>query len=379
MLFSFIYIFVKTITYSQYMQISKDYLIKDAICKSNFMESLHGISTLKMQNMIEQRISNWIDLRVDSINSKIKQTKINIILNSANSLIYSIEQIIILWLGISLILNDNITIGMFVAFGLFREQFSQRITSLVNNLFKLCMIHIHNERVSDISLQKKNIELKSKYNLKSEINLSIEMKNINYRYDNNSEYILSNINLNILNGECVAIVGKSGSGKTTLLKLMSGLLEPTNGEILINNIEMKHIGINNYLELIGGVMQDDKLFSGSIKQNICGFSSETNTDLMIESAIMSNIHNFIISLPMGYETLIGELGEGLSGGQKQRIFIARALYKRPKILFMDEATSALDINNEKYINESIKNSNITRIIIAHRESTIRSADRIITI
>ncbi|KAB1175039.1 peptidase domain-containing ABC transporter [Photobacterium damselae] len=379
LLFSFIYIFVKTITYSQYMQISKDYLIKDAICKSNFMESLHGISTLKMQNMIEQRISNWIDLRVDSINSKIKQTKINIILNSANSLIYSIEQIIILWLGISLILNDNITIGMFVAFGLFREQFSQRITSLVNNLFKLCMIHIHNERVSDISLQKKNIELKSKYNLKSEINLSIEMKNINYRYDNNSEYILSNINLNILNGECVAIVGKSGSGKTTLLKLMSGLLEPTNGEILINNIEMKHIGINNYLELIGGVMQDDKLFSGSIKQNICGFSSETNTDLMIESAIMSNIHNFIISLPMGYETLIGELGEGLSGGQKQRIFIARALYKRPKILFMDEATSALDINNEKYINESIKNSNITRIIIAHRESTIRSADRIITI
>ncbi|WP_309252058.1 peptidase domain-containing ABC transporter [Photobacterium damselae] len=378
-MFSFIYIFVKTITYSQYMQISKDYLIKDAICKSNFMESLHGISTLKMQNMIEQRISNWIDLRVDSINSKIKQTKINIILNSANSLIYSIEQIIILWLGISLILNDNITIGMFVAFGLFREQFSQRITSLVNNLFKLCMIHIHNERVSDISLQKKNIELKSKYNLKSEINLSIEMKNINYRYDNNSEYILSNINLNILNGECVAIVGKSGSGKTTLLKLMSGLLEPTNGEILINNIEMKHIGINNYLELIGGVMQDDKLFSGSIKQNICGFSSETNTDLMIESAIMSNIHNFIISLPMGYETLIGELGEGLSGGQKQRIFIARALYKRPKILFMDEATSALDINNEKYINESIKNSNITRIIIAHRESTIRSADRIITI
>lgn len=139
------------------------------------------------------------------------------------------------------------------------------------------------------------------------------------------------------------------------------------------------MGINNYQKLIACVLQDDRLFSGRLRDNICSFSTQIDDNWLIECARFAQIHDDIERMPMGYDTLIGELGEGLSGGQKQRIFIARAIYKKPSILFMDEATSSLDNTNEQYINDAIKSLNITRIVIAHRKSTINSADRIITL
>ncbi|EBB2614371.1 ATP-binding cassette domain-containing protein, partial [Salmonella enterica] len=185
--------------------------------------------------------------------------------------------------------------------------------------------------------------------------------------------------LSVTPGESVAITGTSGAGKTTLMKVLCGLFEPDTGKVLVNGTDIRQLGINNYHRMIACVMQDDRLFSGSIRENICGFSEEMDETWMIECARASYIHDVIIKMPMGYETLIGELGEGLSGGQKQRIFIARALYRRPCILFMDEATSSLDTDSERFVNVAIKNMNITRIIIAHRETTLRTVDRVILI
>ncbi|WP_438877619.1 ATP-binding cassette domain-containing protein, partial [Bacillus cereus group sp. BceL010] len=148
-------------------------------------------------------------------------------------------------------------------------------------------------------------------------------------------------------GESVAITGTSGAGKTTLMKVLCGLFEPDSGKVLVNGTDIRQLGVNNYHRMIACVMQDDRLFSGSIRENICGFSEEMDEAWMIECARASYIHDVIMKMPMGYETLIGELGEGLSGGQKQRIFIARALYRRPGILFMDEATSSLDTESER--------------------------------
>lgn len=187
------------------------------------------------------------------------------------------------------------------------------------------------------------------------------------------------MNFEIKSGENVAIVGPSGVGKTTLMRLMSGLLEPSAGSLLVNGLDIHTIGINNYRQCIACVLQDDKLFAGSIAENIASFDASLDRDLIIHCARQCNIHDDIIQMPMGYETLLGELGGSLSGGQKQRLLIARALYRRPSILFMDEATSHLDLKNEAYINASIAALEITRVIIAHRPSTIASADRVITL
>ncbi len=147
----------------------------------------------------------------------------------------------------------------------------------------------------------------------------------------------------------------------------------------MNGVDIRQLGINNYHKMIACVMQDDKLFSGSIRENICGFADEMDDAWMEACARASYLHEVNMRMPMGYETLIGGLGEGLSGGQKQRLFIARAIYKKPAILFLDEATSALDKDSEAKVNQAIKALSITRVIIAHRETTIASADHVIVL
>lgn len=209
--------------------------------------------------------------------------------------------------------------------------------------------------------------------------VSLEISDISYSYDSQSAAIFSSLSFSISPGESVAITGNSGSGKTTLMKILCGLLEPDTGKVIVNGIDIRQTGINNYHKMIACVMQDDRLFSGSIRENICGFVENVDESWMIECARTSYIHDVIMKMPMGYDTLIGELGEGLSGGQKQRVFIARALYKKPSILFMDEATSSLDSNSERFVNGEIKKLNITRVIIAHREKTLKAVDRIIAI
>lgn len=294
-----------------------------------------------------------------------------------NTFVSACEQIVILWLGISLVMHNEMTIGMFVAFGAYRAQFSDRISTLVGFLLQLRMMSLHNERISDIALNEQE-SVKPDIPMPEKIApVSLEAKSLTYRYDKQSTPVFSELNFTIYPGESIAITGPSGSGKTTLMKVLCGLFDADSGQVLINGTDIQQTGVNNYRKITGCVMQDDRLFSGTVRENICGFTEYIDESWMIECAKASFIHDTIMSMPMGYDTLTGELGEGLSGGQKQRLFIARALYRKPCILFMDEATSALDSESEIYVNNAIKHLNITRIIIAHRESTIESVDRII--
>jgi len=163
------------------------------------------------------------------------------------------------------------------------------------------------------------------------------------------------------------------------MKLMSGLLTPDHGTLLFNQHDIHHVGLNNYRQAIACVLQDDKLFAGSVADNICSFDLDKDEARIIEAAHACNIYSEIMNMPMGFETLVSALGSSLSGGQIQRLLIARALYRQPSILFMDEATSHLDPDNEALINQSIRALKITRIFIAHRQSSIASADRVIRI
>ncbi|EDU7977865.1 peptidase domain-containing ABC transporter [Salmonella enterica subsp. houtenae] len=377
--FTVVYIAIRLFTYTYYRQLSEEQLIMEARVSSYFMETLYGIAAVKMQGMTDRRHTHWFNLQTDAINTGIRVTKMDLFFGGLNIFISACEQTIILWLGISLVMDNEMTIGMFVAFGAYRMQFSDRISTLVGFLLQLRMMSLHNERISDIALNEQE-SVKPDIPVSEKITpVSLEVKSLTFCYDQQSMPVFSELNLTVSPGESVAIIGPSGSGKTTLMKVLCGLFKADSGQVLIDGNDIQQMGVNNYRKITGCVMQDDRLFSGTIRENICGFAENIDDEWMVECAKASFIHDTIISMPMGYDTLTGELGEGLSGGQKQRLFIARALYRKPRILFMDEATSALDSKSENYVNSAIKSLNITRIIIAHRESTIKSVDRVFSL
>jgi ATP-binding cassette subfamily B protein RaxB len=191
--------------------------------------------------------------------------------------------------------------------------------------------------------------------------------------------VLRRINLRIEPGDAVAIVGPSGCGKTTLLKCLLGINAPQTGRIRIGGVDLQQLGLREWRDMIGTVMQEDQLFAGSIIDNITFFDADADVAWAEQCARVAAVADEIEAMPMGWHTLVGDMGTSLSGGQRQRILLARALYKRPKFLFLDEATSALDVEREREVNAAIRQLQITRVIVAHRPETIASAGRVIVL
>jgi len=202
---------------------------------------------------------------------------------------------------------------------------------------------------------------------------------VSFRYAEGEPWVLRDCTLTIEPGEHVAICGPSGCGKSTLLKLMLGLLKPDEGDIRIGGVSLKQLGPSQYRALIGTVMQNDALMAGSLAENIACFDPVLDQARVEAVAALAQIHEEIVAMPMGYQTLVGDMGSTLSGGQRQRILLARALYKQPMILALDEATSSLDADNERHVNQAVKTLPLTRITIAHRQETINAAQRVIVL
>lgn len=202
---------------------------------------------------------------------------------------------------------------------------------------------------------------------------------MSFRYADGEPEVLRSVNFTIEPGESVAIVGPSGCGKTTLLKLMLGIHAPVAGELRVGGLPLAQVGLARWRSLVGTVMQDDALLAGSVADNICFFDDAPDLQWITECARMAAVHDEIEAMPMGYHTLIGDMGGSLSGGQKQRLLLARALYKRPSVLLLDEATSALDVDRERIVNQQVRRLALTRVIVAHRPETIASASRVIVL
>ncbi len=207
--------------------------------------------------------------------------------------------------------------------------------------------------------------------------LSLALEDVWFRYADNEPWILKGLSVEIKAGESVAISGPSGCGKTTLLKLLAGLLQPTRGQMIVDGRPLEQFGLKRYRSLLGVVMQDDQLFAGSIADNISFFATDATPASVEQAALLAAIKDDIEAMPMRFHTLVGDMGMTLSGGQKQRLLIARALYRQPRVLLLDEATSHLDASREKQVNVAIGILKVTRIVVAHRAETLRSADRVL--
>ncbi|SEK25033.1 ATP-binding cassette, subfamily B, RaxB [Kosakonia sacchari] len=375
--FTLCYAAMRIITYKFYRTISEELIVKRARSGSHFMETLYGIATIKSLNLKNRRSQHWLNTNIDVSNASLRQTRFDMLFGGINTFINSVDQVVILWLGALMVMDNTMTIGMFMAFNAYRGQFAQRASSLIDLAMQFKMLSLHNERISEIVFSKPEAESPPRKVFEDSAGVPLQVQDLSYQYDKLTKPVFSNVNISVAAGESVALIGASGIGKTTLLKVMSGLLTPDHGDIFVGDFDVKKIGVNNYRACTACVLQEDRLFSGSIADNISGFEDNADQQLIVECAVKCNIHEEIMRMPMGYETIIGELGSGISGGQKQRLLIARALYQKPNILFMDEATSHLDANNERMINNAIESLNITRIIVAHRPSTIACADRVI--
>lgn len=377
--FTLLYFLFRLSTYSRYRQISEEQLVKTARAGSHFMETLYGIGTLKVLGLSAIRSQHWLNMNIDAANATVRKTKFELLFSGGNTLIATLDQIVLLWLGATQVIDGHMTLGMFVAFNTYRGQFSERVANLLNMLLQLRMLSLHAERIADIALTETENLQPARPLLSPGESAQLEIKDLTFQYDALSAPLLVNLSFSIAAGECLAITGPSGRGKTTLMKILAGLLLPTSGDVRMNGLDISQVGVNNYRACIACVLQDDTLFSGSIADNIAGFDGQKDDARVQECARSSHIHEDILRMPMSYETLISELGGSLSGGQKQRLLIARALYRQPAILFLDEATSHLDAENEARINASIQALDITRVIIAHRPSTIASADRVMVL
>jgi ATP-binding cassette subfamily B protein RaxB len=320
----------------------------------------------------------WQNLKEDVVNRDIRTQRLDIGFRACNSTLFGLQTVGLFYLGADLILSNSLSVGMLTAFGSYASTFSTRMFKLIDMVVNIRMLTVHTERLADIALEPVEEAVQDRADT-SRLVASITLRNVRYRYGEGEPWVIDGVDLHIPSGQSVALVGPSGCGKTTLCKIILGLLPPTEGEVLVDNIPIKQLGLANYRELVGTVMQDDVLLSGSIIDNIIFYDTPGDLDHAFECARLAAIYDEIVAMPMGFQTVIGDLGSSLSGGQKQRILLARALYKRPRILTLDEATSHLDVNNERRVNQAINQLQLTRIIVAHRPETIQSAQRIVAL
>jgi ATP-binding cassette subfamily B protein RaxB len=319
---------------------------------------------------------------VETVNRQLTTQKMQLFFRTTNSALNGGLSILVVFLGAERVLDKTFSVGMLLAFIAYKDQFLGRVGALVDKALDLQMLRLHAERLSDIALtppeRRDETRVLAPFTRQDQP-ASLELRNLRFRYGPIDPWVLDGLDVRIEAGESVAIVGGSGCGKTTLLKLLASLLQPSEGEILIDGQPLSHVGLDRYRSMIGVVMQDDQLFAGSIADNISFFSDSPDPQRIEDCARMAAVHDDIMAMPMSYGTLIGDMGTVLSGGQKQRVLIARALYRQPAVLLFDEATSHLDVDRENAVNAAVRATPVTRIIVAHRPETIRSADRILVL
>lgn len=374
----FLYLLLRVLWYSPLRAATEEGIIHAAAHDSNFLETIRGIKTIKLFNSQQQRMSLWQSLLADKVNAGLRVSKLQLFYGLGSGLLSALGSILMVFLGARMILAGQFTVGALMAFMSYQGMLDSRITQLINNYFTLKMLRIQTSRLGDIVMSKAEpVVTEIVPTIRQPMRIRVE--HLRFRYSEYEPYVLDDVSFTINAGESVAIVGASGCGKTTLLNVLLGNLAAESGEVYLDERKCSMEDMIAARNRMGIVMQDDVLFAGSISDNIAFFATPADQEKVVMSAKLAAIHDEIEAMPMGYHTLVGDMGTVFSGGQKQRILLARALYREPDVLFLDEATSHLDIARENAVNQAVRALPVTRVIIAHRMETILSTERVIVL
>jgi ATP-binding cassette subfamily B protein RaxB len=369
---------IRWLLFTPLRRANEEQIVYGARQQSELLESIRGVMPIKLANKQNERLARFANAVVASTNREIGIQRLNIAFTLNNQLMFGIGRVALVWIAATLVFKNVLSAGMLIAFIAYADQFTSRAVGLIDKSVDFRMLKLHAERVADIALNPPEADPESTWDGPLP-KASIELHNVSFRYSDGEPWILKDCNLRIDEGESVAIIGPSGCGKSTLAKVILGLLQPAQGEVLFGGVDIRKLGMTAYRQLLGAVMQDDQLFAGSIADNISFFDPDAVPTKVQAAAQLAAIHEDIMAMPMGYQSLVGDMGSSLSGGQKQRVILARALYRHPKLLILDEATSHLDVERERSVNDAVQRLDITRIIIAHRPETIAAMKKIISI
>lgn len=361
-----------------------DYMLFEQQAKnqSKTYQFITSMQEIKLQNCEQRRRWEWEDVQAELFTVQMKSLKLQQTQEAGSIFINEVKNILITVLAATAVINGQMTLGVMLAIQYIIGQLNSPIDQLMSFIYSLQDVKISLERINEVHQSPNEEDKNSTRTGYTDKNMAFRISRMSFKYDPHAlNNTLTNVSFEIPQGKVTAIVGSSGSGKTTLIKLMLGYYRITEGQIILGGNRLDEYNMKWWRKQCGVVMQDGVIFSESIARNIAVDDGKVDIERLEEAARMANIHDYIMSLPLKYNTLIGRDGIGLSQGQKQRILIARAVYKHPDYIFLDEATNALDANNERIIVENLARfyKGRTVIIVAHRLSTVKNADQIIVL
>jgi len=361
-----------------------DYELFEKQAKNNnyTYQFITSMQEIKLQDCEQRRRWEWEDVQTELFGVQMRNLKLQQTQEAGSIFINETKNIIITVLSATAVINGDITLGMMLAIQYIIGQLNSPVEQLMNFLYSVQEVKIGLERINEIHMSKEEEDCcRTVISFNNSLH-SITLNNISFKYDQYAfKNTIDNISFHIPDGKVTAIVGASGSGKTTLIKLMLGYYPVGSGNIIIGESDISEINLKWWRRQCGVVMQDGVIFSESIARNIAVDDGEIDKERLVKAAKIASIHDYIMGLPLKYNTKIGRDGVGLSQGQKQRILIARAVYKNPQFIFLDEATNALDAMNERAIVENLNEfyKGRTVVVVAHRLSTVKNADQIIVL
>ncbi len=378
MVVALLYAVARFAVYKPFRQAAEERIVREANAQNYLLETLRGVAAIKFFAQPGWRVAGWMNQQVGVVNADVRQQRISMGYQAVNGVIGAIEQGLVLYLAAHMIIQEQFSIGMLVAFLSYKEQFLHRTLELLERLINLRLLKLQGERLADIVMT--DPETPSPPHaldgLKRDAPMTLELRNVTFRYAAGEEPVLKDVNLSLHTGRALAVLGPSGCGKSTLLKVLSGQVLPEQGEVLLNGTPVDRLGAQALRSVMGTVFQEDQLFSCSLYDNIAMNDVEATPQKVEAAARAACIHDDIMRMPMAYQTLVSGMGASLSGGQKQRLLLARALYKQPRFLLLDEYTSMLDFETERRVQASINALGCGRFIITHREHSLQPDDEV---
>lgn len=372
-----LFLLVKVLSYPSVRAMAGDLIDREADQQASLMETLRGAQVIKTMNAERLRLSAWHGANVKALASTQKLQEAVSLLNAARSALVGLDFAAVAVACAIFVIRHDMTLGVLFAIVAIRQQLQDRIYPLLDRIFEFRLLGMRLQRLRDITEEAREIpDDVEKAGVSAVVEGGLALHAIRYRYAPDLPWVLDGVDLNVEPGEFVAINGRSGGGKSTFIRILVGLLRPTEGEVRIDGTPLSVNNLEAYRNDIAVVMQDDQLFTGTIFDNISGFDPDADADEIARVAALAEVAEDIEAMPMGYFSFVGDMGSTLSGGQYQRVLLARALYHKPKILFLDEGTANLDPLRESRIVDMLKGLGITVVCIAHRSRTLDEADRV---